>query len=890
MKSTITTLAGLLLLMGVGSAMLSGCTDDMPQVGPADSGRNISFTARLSDDWQTGSRGASAQTIVAAVGVSRLTASGCSDLYLIGAQTEGFGLNRRHSSSRASLDDDIDQLSFGVYATLGADAAPGNYMANVAVAKSGDYWAPEREYLWPGDGTAISFMAYAPYTETPDAVEGITDLPAPTAAGEVQLSYTVPAEVADQLNLMWASPVEASASPCALVFNHALTAIRFVAGDDMQACTVKAITVAGVKNSGALNIATGAWSQTQGAATYTVEPGLTLNATNSGSTVAPQTPLIADDQVMLLLPQVLGDEATVSMTIEADGTETTYSASLAGQVWAAGTTVTYSLSASPAGPGLILKVVDSDGNVVKTLSTPYTGGTHDFTVRSYYTDGAGGTMVPVEWEAELYSASGQPLASMPSWIVSLPESGTDNESCQLVTDVPDPVFLATNAHTERLRTAADINSTSGRTRYNLSSATGADAVENTANTYIINAPGKYSLPLVYGNAVKNGSVNTAAYNSTVTHTTSHEQTTLFQLINHLGNAITDPYIYNNTGCQPASAAMVWEDQLNLVRNVRLSDDGHRIEFEVPAASIRQGNALLAVRDADDVTMWSWQLWITDVNLADNWQSVPNKAGSAVYNILNCNLGRVFGGDVTEFVPETTIVRFTQKNVPDGLTPLSIDVELNQESATITTPDCHPFYEWGRKDPMVSAVKQYYNAQHQALSAETLPQTPFGNNHKAQIVSAIKNPATFYTGMEADLAAITPFYLNLWNINNVASSSSAVSSRYVKSVYDPCPAGARVPLGNVFVALSNYTGSYDASIKGVVINLGGSYGTVTLSTLGYRALDGKWSGTEDFGVYWAAYAGTTRGKARYMNVRESGFIDTESDAVNLGLSVRPAKDS
>ena len=44
--------------------------------------------------------------------------------------------------------------------------------------------------------------------------------------------------------------------------------------------------------------------------------------------------------------------------------------------------------------------------------------------------------------------------------------------------------------------------------YNLSNSTGAATIENTANCYVISAPGTYRIPLVYGNAIKNQAANT----------------------------------------------------------------------------------------------------------------------------------------------------------------------------------------------------------------------------------------------------------------------------------------------------------------------------------------------------------------------------------------------
>ena len=83
------------------------------------------------------------------------------------------------------------------------------------------------------------------------------------------------------------------------------------------------------------------------------------------------------------------------------------------------------------------------------------------------------------------------------------------------------------------------------TDFDLSMAKGS---RNTANCYVVNGSGTYLLPLVYGNAVKNGDPNPAAYTSTKSGTNI-----LTGFVNHLDDGISDPYIYNNPGCTPAAA-------------------------------------------------------------------------------------------------------------------------------------------------------------------------------------------------------------------------------------------------------------------------------------------------------------------------------------------------
>ncbi|MDE5749725.1 MAG: fimbrillin family protein, partial [Duncaniella sp.] len=350
------------------------------------------------------------------------------------------------------------------------------------------------------------------------------------------LTYVSPASVADQEDLLVAIPTDASASPCALTFNHALTAIRFVAGSEMAPCTVTSVELRGIKGSGTLDITDGTWSGLSGSETYAVTPGVELKAAAGSDFVLPGTEIAVGENTFILIPQTLGPDASILLTIEQGGAVSTFEAPLEGQTWTAGTTVTYRLSANPSSQQLILEITDEDGNRLSEISTPYTGGTVHFKVVSSYLDGD--VVGQVGWKAEFVDASGNILASAPDWIVKFATSGEGDADCEMVADLPEPIFEQMSARTSNLRKAADINTASGHTPYNLSNPTGAPAVVNTANTYIISAPGTYSLPLVYGNAVTDGAKYPASYTSTLSHTTTHTRETLYKFINHLGAEIS----------------------------------------------------------------------------------------------------------------------------------------------------------------------------------------------------------------------------------------------------------------------------------------------------------------------------------------------------------------
>ncbi len=862
------------ILTGI-SVGITACSDDDMYVDST-GGARIRFEVSAAGNWNRGisSRGQMAENS----GKRRLPTvqlrSQDQKLYLIPEVTDMATPERLESRGTPVYDGDLK--SCGVFATYTAGAsASGLYMRNVQITEEGA-WTPVDEYLWPGKGS-LHFNAYAPYSDD-NAPEAGND-------GAITLPYETPTEVANQTDLMWATPMDASQSPCTLVFNHALTAVRFVTGDELTPCTVTSVKISGVKSSATLSVSDGTWSGLSGSASYEVSPGKAFEAAQGSDYTTPDEAITSDEETFMLLPQTLTEESSVTLTVEINGNKSEFEASLAGQTWSAGKMVTYRLSANPSASGLILDVTDAEGNPISSLSSKYTGSTLSYTVKSSYDDGTGAT-TPVEWEATLVDDDGNELTDLPVWLTDYRHAGSGDTDCELTTDLTDPLFLQMSDQTRALREAQDINTSSGNTPYNLSNSTGAASVENTANSYIINAPGHYSLPLVYGNAIKNSATNDVAYVSTLAQTTANKSKALFHFVNHLGNEITDPYIYNNSGCVPADATMVWEERIGLIRNVTLSSDRRSIEFEVPPAAIRQGNAMLAVRDAEGKVMWSWQIWVTDFKPGENWIEINN--GTNDYRLYPRDLGRIYGGDETEFPESTAKMKITQKNTPEGTTPLSICIDITQEGKTITTNDCSSFYQWGRKDPFISGLQQFYDAAHNEINANALPTQAVGTSHKNMIVSSICNPLLFFTGREADARGLKPCYLNLWNIDQLVSKPSATDPTSVKTVYDPSPVGAKVPDEGVYDQLINYPCEYNAAENEMNFTLPDA-SVATFPVFGYRSSTGSEVHNDGEGTAWVNIAGSAT-LARYLVVEKSGVSHVRSNVILYGYGLRPAADN
>lgn len=835
----------LALSAGVVLSMM-GCSDENIFDKPTSGEKNIRF------ELSTVSFGTRSGSSVRRGGALRLQSDDM-DLYLNPNVTPGIYLgSKREVRTRSASSTTATIENFGVYATT---ANGGLYMNNVLVTRENG-WAPEKEYLWPGK-EKLTFTAYSPY--------GIV-----SEDGDRKhiIDYTVPKSVKNQQDILWATQTTVDASPCELTFNHALSAIRFVTGAEMVPCTVKSISISGVPSKGVLDISDGSWSSVSTPADYSVVPAEPqLSASGSDKYVAAGTSITADDETFLLIPGTLPADATVTLVIDIYGKESDFTASIGGQEWPEGSTVTYRLSAKPETNRLIL-------DVIGTFETPYPGQTVPFQVKSCYIDEAGDS-VPVSWKAEFVDADGNVIGT-PEWIKQFPASGEGLDYTKAVTKMQKLTFAKLSAESQKLQDSPDINSTSGQTPFNLSNSTGAKVIENTANCYVINAPGKYSFPLVYGNAIKNGADNKEAYTSS-----SHNRYALKTFVNHLNNAITSPYIYENQGCgEPKDAILVWEGRLDLIRNVSLNAD-RTISFEVPAESIRQGNAIIALRDKNGAVMWSWNIWVTDYVPGTDIATFTDSGNT--YRYYPRNIGRIMGGDITVFPHCEATVRFTQTGgIPDGMEPLTTKVLLNQTGITTETIDCYNFYQWGRKDPIKSSMNEWFDAEHYEIKAfrtESLELKVSGNDF---ISVFIKNPDVFFTGAH-DYSFP---YTNLWD--------SSLSTSGVKTIYDPCPVGSKVPYGNGLIALIKGKPEFGPAINGthapgLYFNID-SGARIFFPELGYRSgqSGSEVGGYGANGTIWLAQPGGAS-----LGQREAGSIVMDNNAAHQqhnprlhGFGVRP----
>ena len=855
---------------------LSSCEDELER---GKTSTSISFTPVIQSSW-----GPSARTMTGTDmpqdSVSSLQ-GGRTSLYLHTLYTDSIALPPSDSRpdrgvlTRATPIKDVNMYeSFGVsaYSYTGSwseDKTP-NYFYNATASKSDGGYTLSSTHYWPGSSYKMKFFAYAPTANTQYVLSGRTQAGSPT------ISVTIPSDVNDQKDLLVAKTDELAGNTntaVALSFNHALTAIRFVCGDDMQVGTVKSVSLKNVYSKGTYNMGTQTWSDLDTPATFSQ----TLDKVTTGT---PDEALTSEAQTFMMVPQTLPDGAQLEVVFTDNSSiDHTLTADIKGTSWPVGKTVTYKISSSSINWSYTL-----------TVSGPadftYTGGTQPYSVTSYR-ENTKGVQEAAPWTAQYSVDNGVSWTdTRPEWLTAFTASGAGGTSAQPYdATVSVQTGTDTSPHTTALQNATAKGTAD--TPYNLSNQTdGGPTDENTANCYVVSAPGYYSFPLVYGNALKNRSTNESAYK-----TGNTGSNILSNFINHTGAGISDPYIANNNGCTPAKAELVWQDVMDLVTDIKYNagSNGGNISFKVDRFSIQQGNAVIAIKDASNNVLWSWHIWVTDENI-DNVIEVTNYQ-NVKYNIMPVNLGWC-DDDVTTYAERSCKVRFTAGDA-------SKEVTIRQVSASITIRGNHPYYQWGRKDPLrpsnglANTNKTWYDKN--GTSSQSNPATENFSAGVTCIMNYILKPDVMQNQVSGDNA-----YANLWSVDNTVYTAN--DNPVVKTVYDPSPVGFKLPPGNVFTGFTTTGGSTStsseingtwssSSLKGWNFYTDSSKSkTIFFPASGYRyRSNGMVSNVSSDGFYWSAVPSSpTKGHYLYFSSLQVIPLST-SNYRAVGFGVRSCQE-
>lgn len=388
-------------------------------------------------------------------------------------------------------------------------------------------------------------------------------------------------------------------------------------------------------------------------------------------------------------------------------------------------------------------------------------------------------------------------------------------------------------------------------------------LRNTANCYVVRATGSYRFPLVYGNGIKNSTVNSAAY-------TNGGGTYQAAFVNHKGNNITSPYIEENTGCSVTSVGLLWQTTAGAITTVDLMEgsDCRYIHFNVAQVPAINAMAVLYAKDANDEIVWSWAIWLTPDDLTP---SVFTNYTGATYKLMPQPLGTIWNAARTK--------------------------------ATAA------FYQWGRKDPMPPAAAYWSPNFMNLYDIDGNAYSGYGNFGTAEdqsadktVANAIKLPNKFFTDYESvakNWNNLT-WFNNFWNAaQNVQDNNADDQATAVKTIYDPSPAGFMLPGGRAFTGFTTTGGNTTTAAQFNIIgsfsngftfkrNADDAVGQYFIAAGQIDKATGNIASIGNAGNYWTYASGSQTG-AKLLYYYSGGIYPAAAQVRGNANSVLPCKE-
>ncbi len=310
------------------------------------------------------------------------------------------------------------------------------------------------------------------------------------------------------------------------------------------------------------------------------------------------------------------------------------------------------------------------------------------------------------------------------------------------------------------------------------------AVSETANSYIVSKGGSYSIPAVKGNSSES-----------------------------IGEAVSAEVLWESFGTDsaPAEGDLIIASEYSEGRILfRVNDD------------FKEGNAVIAAKDAEGTILWSWHIWLVEDEI------IGYEYGLGAGTMMDRNLG------ATSAVPGE-----------DGTAGL--------------------MYQYGRKDPFLSNSAA---SGKKAQSSVTWPEKVSITETGGTIGYAVANPMTYITA--------TPDEKYRWYDGTDDENKSLWQSD--KTVYDPCPAGWRIPDGGAEGVWrgGEFIVELDTN-KGISIKVAESAST-WYPACGFINCAGTMAHFGERGCYWSTFPGIS------FNHTE-GQLSLEAGAFVDGYSVR-----
>ena len=232
-----------------------------------------------------------------------------------------------------------------------------------------------------------------------------------------------------------------------------------------------------------------------------------------------------------------------------------------------------------------------------------------------------------------------------------------------------------------------------------------------------------------------------------------------------GNGASSQGLETPQPLSPSSAKLLWQDSKSMISSVSLS--GTRLVF---TAGSKPSNAVIAVENAYGEITWSWHIWHPE-------EPVSGLTTSKGYTLMNMNLGAI-----------------------------SSEIGLSAYGL---------LYQWGRKDPFPGSPI----ASGGTIQTKSAPVYDIDGNETQILASSMfesySNNLAYAIAHPNTCLSCSPTKTGDWLLSDESSPALwgnpegglNVDGKYInnggKSIYDPCPAGWRVPPADLY---SNFTGS------------------------------------------------------------------------------------
>ncbi|MCD7937061.1 MAG: hypothetical protein LUG98_09405 [Tannerellaceae bacterium] len=235
-----------------------------------------------------------------------------------------------------------------------------------------------------------------------------------------------------------------------------------------------------------------------------------------------------------------------------------------------------------------------------------------------------------------------------------------------------------------------------------------------------------------------------------------------------------------------NAELIWESSIGLLNNIELINPTSSTDYRDYMLTLRSsatsdlGNALIAIKNNNNETLWSFHIWVTNYFPDEgNGGTFINTAypGTTKPEFMDYNLG-------------ATIDYTTGFNPHNGVIPPDVSPDINGL-----------FYQHGRKDPFPGPAATLSSGDHRIdgpnpdgifatlYAGNGTPWVPTFEvvNVAKNLENSIRNPTTYYNGQ----SEMSDWYTNL-DQRSDQYDYFWLDQEGRKGMYDPCPEGWSLP--------------------------------------------------------------------------------------------------